>query len=398
MPVGNLIQIRRDTAANWTATNPILANGEFGLETDTGRQKKGDGIVNWNVLDYDDPKGYLAKSVTGAVNVTLTLSEAGHDIIEMTGIPTANISLIVPNSPRRYWIVNSTSGAFTVTVKTAAGTGIATMPGLQYLLYSNGTDVRQISQSGSLGNLPPLSRDNHTITNSVVDVDHDMIWSASILRDRLNRGDINDSGGVKQLDAIWAPGTNVGGLASAAFPSLPNTDYHLFTIGKVNGQTERGYDTNLSAANLLTDAGPEYVYFRRVGSVSTDGANHIRPCVQKGHYFHWVTPIREFNAGTGAGTLASVSTPLGVNCKVTFNSHMATDSGVGYYSPTFTTNMAASRTVAPLASIGIVTATPANNEQNSSQVTCMTDTSSQIRLRGGTIRVSCLFYEDFIGD
>ena len=33
------IKLRRDTAANWTTEDPILAEGEPGLETDTGRIK-----------------------------------------------------------------------------------------------------------------------------------------------------------------------------------------------------------------------------------------------------------------------------------------------------------------------------------------------------------------------
>jgi hypothetical protein len=36
-----LIQLRRDTAANWTSTNPALATGEIGFETDTGKFKIG---------------------------------------------------------------------------------------------------------------------------------------------------------------------------------------------------------------------------------------------------------------------------------------------------------------------------------------------------------------------
>lgn len=48
------IQIRRDTAANWTSTNPTLASGERGLETDTRREKIGDGTTAWNSLPYSD--------------------------------------------------------------------------------------------------------------------------------------------------------------------------------------------------------------------------------------------------------------------------------------------------------------------------------------------------------
>ena len=46
------IKIRRDTAANWTANNPILATGEPGLETDTKKIKYGDGSTAWNSLAY----------------------------------------------------------------------------------------------------------------------------------------------------------------------------------------------------------------------------------------------------------------------------------------------------------------------------------------------------------
>ena len=46
------IQLRRDLAASWTSTNPILSQGEPGVELDTGQFKIGDGITNWNQLAY----------------------------------------------------------------------------------------------------------------------------------------------------------------------------------------------------------------------------------------------------------------------------------------------------------------------------------------------------------
>ena len=46
------IKLRRDTAANWTLNNPILAAGEPGLETDTGKTKYGDGTTAWTSLSY----------------------------------------------------------------------------------------------------------------------------------------------------------------------------------------------------------------------------------------------------------------------------------------------------------------------------------------------------------
>ena len=50
--MANRIQIRRDTAANWTNVNPTLSQGEAGLETDTNKLKYGDGVTVWTGLPY----------------------------------------------------------------------------------------------------------------------------------------------------------------------------------------------------------------------------------------------------------------------------------------------------------------------------------------------------------
>lgn len=61
------IKLRRDTAAAWTSANPILAAGEPGLETDTGKIKYGDGATAWQSLDYS---GGNAVNRSGEVTVT----------------------------------------------------------------------------------------------------------------------------------------------------------------------------------------------------------------------------------------------------------------------------------------------------------------------------------------
>ena len=50
--MADIVQIRRDTAANWTSANPTLANGEQGYETDTKKMKVGDGSTAWTSLAY----------------------------------------------------------------------------------------------------------------------------------------------------------------------------------------------------------------------------------------------------------------------------------------------------------------------------------------------------------
>ena len=80
--MADIIQIRRDTAANWTSANPTLAQGELGLETDTSKIKAGDGSTAWTSLGYlIDTGSYLldsnnlsdlANSATALTNLGLT--------------------------------------------------------------------------------------------------------------------------------------------------------------------------------------------------------------------------------------------------------------------------------------------------------------------------------------
>jgi hypothetical protein len=87
--------------------------------------------------------GRLVKSVAGGANVTLTAAEVDNGILEFNGALTANISVIVPNASGNWTVLNRTSGAFTLTVKTAAGTGIVVAQGKQQELSCDGTNVFQ---------------------------------------------------------------------------------------------------------------------------------------------------------------------------------------------------------------------------------------------------------------
>ena len=70
------IQLRRDTSDNWAGTNPILAQGEPGVELDTKKMKVGDGITAWNNLDYVSG-GTEENSTT---NMFVKIDGLGNDI------------------------------------------------------------------------------------------------------------------------------------------------------------------------------------------------------------------------------------------------------------------------------------------------------------------------------
>lgn len=71
MPRYDTIQVRRDTAAQWASINPVLLQGEMGLESDTNKFKFGDGMSTWSNLSYAVPTAYPS-NVNGTVTTTTT--------------------------------------------------------------------------------------------------------------------------------------------------------------------------------------------------------------------------------------------------------------------------------------------------------------------------------------
>jgi hypothetical protein len=114
--MASIIQIRRDTASNWTSANPTLAQGELGIETDTLKVKAGDGSTAWTSASYlIDTGGYAAYSDTTA-NFTGTLQNGGSNVVTAayTGDVDVTGELIVDSYNETYAAVTSTSNATTV--------------------------------------------------------------------------------------------------------------------------------------------------------------------------------------------------------------------------------------------------------------------------------------------
>lgn len=90
-------------------------------------------IVNNNVTNPDaGGAGWVAMYAYGTQAIAglsggvrnLTAAEAARSVLILTGALVGNVQIIVPNQVRRWLIINNTSGAFSTTVKTAAGTGV----------------------------------------------------------------------------------------------------------------------------------------------------------------------------------------------------------------------------------------------------------------------------------
>lgn len=88
--------------------------------------------------------GYTTKAgLTGGV-VTLTRLEARSGVIVLTGVLVANLQLVFPNTLQTWLVVNATTGSFTTTARTAAGSGV-TIPQGGYPspigVYGNGVNL-----------------------------------------------------------------------------------------------------------------------------------------------------------------------------------------------------------------------------------------------------------------
>jgi len=120
------IQLRRDTAANWTSTNPVLRAGEFGIETDTLKFKIGNGSSTWTQItnyanvtssglttslndyileaDLGNPSGPAKLNATGDLLVpenSIILwddTEYTYQTTVSATEPTANRTITLPNA------------------------------------------------------------------------------------------------------------------------------------------------------------------------------------------------------------------------------------------------------------------------------------------------------------
>lgn len=85
---------------------------------------------------------YTVIDVAGGANYTLTGSELNRVVYKFTGVITANIDIVVPDTVQQYWVDNSTTGAFSLTVvSTTSGVGVQVSQGERTILYCDGTDV-----------------------------------------------------------------------------------------------------------------------------------------------------------------------------------------------------------------------------------------------------------------
>jgi Trp operon repressor len=98
------IQIRRDGSTDWIAANPVLGQGEIGLELDTFQFKFGDGGTAWNNLPYYSPTivtwGTIVGTLSNQTDVQLALDAKQDAIANSDDITEGLVNLFLTTSER----------------------------------------------------------------------------------------------------------------------------------------------------------------------------------------------------------------------------------------------------------------------------------------------------------
>lgn len=248
------IQVRKGAAAAWTTANPILALGEPGLETDTNLLKFGDGVSDWNTLQYFGPATteYTEGDVDASISGPAILWEDVGDVL-------------TPISAAKPLPVNVISGSITigtVEITNDAGNPIpvnATDLDIRNLVFA--TDKVDVSGSTLAAN-SGVDIGDVTINNTVGAPANVQIGDGTLIATVRNTG-AADSLNVAITDASGNQITTFGGASEytegATDASITGTAILMEggadTLLPVQGTVADGLLVNLGANNDVTVTG-----------------------------------------------------------------------------------------------------------------------------------------------
>lgn len=293
------IQFRRGDSADWTSVNPILAEGECGVELDTLKIKVGNGVDNWNTLPYFGSAGTVTSV---AMSVPTGLQVSGSPVTTSgTFAVTLQSGYSIPTTSKQ----TNWDTAYSWGNHASAGYLLPADIGVSIQGYD--ADLSAIAGlSGTSGLLKKTGANTWTLdTNTYLTVETDPVYTASSWYSTTNNSSNWDSAYTDRLK--W-DGGSTGLTASTGRTSLGAT-----TLG----------------SNLFTITNPSAITFPRFNadnSVSSLNANDFRSAI---------------GAGTGNGTVTSVdmSVPTGFSISgnpITTSGTFALAFASGYSLPTNT--------------------------------------------------------------
>jgi hypothetical protein len=170
--------------------------------------------------------------------------------------------------------------------------------------------------------------------NNSSDPDNDIDFGPGEARDSVDEINIiNTSTITKRIDAQWAAGTGLGGLAQGILLVGQKT-YHGFILSNEVGDIDAGFDDDPTGATLLADPAVQtagFTHLRRTNSFVTEPLATIAQYIQVGDRFIYAEDTLEIALTTPAltsGVVADVNVPSKVNALAlgnVFMDHTATN-------------------------------------------------------------------------
>ena len=123
----------------------LMATGEnagtWGTKTNTNLNLVQQSVAGYQSIDV--ASGDVTLAMTNA-----TISNARNATLKFTGTLAANRTVTLPDSLEKvYNVIDGTNHAgYTLTFKTASGTGVLLCEGNNYVVYSDGTNISKISE------------------------------------------------------------------------------------------------------------------------------------------------------------------------------------------------------------------------------------------------------------
>ena len=116
-------------------------------------------IAGVEAIIHPNTDDFTLTALDGAVD------QARNAVLVFTGTLTAARDVIVPSSDKIYIVRNTTTGGFSLTVRTAAGTGVIVPAGVTSIVYCDGTNVEQVTGAIPAGSIDTLELADDAVTS-----------------------------------------------------------------------------------------------------------------------------------------------------------------------------------------------------------------------------------------
>jgi hypothetical protein len=278
------LQLRRGSAAQWTAANTLLAQGELGLETDTAKLKIGDGSTAWTSLAYYTAGSAAVTSVNGYTGVVV-----------LTASDISGLGTIASQAASNVTITGGSITGITDLAIADGGTGASTASGARTNLgLVIGTDV--LAPNGSAASLTSFPTFNQNTTGTASNV------TGTVAIANGGTGATTAGAALTALGAYAASNpsgytSNTGTVTSVAALTLGTTGTDVSST-VANGTTTPAITLNIptaSATNRGALSAADWTTFNSKGSGTVTSVTGTSPVVSSGG----ATPAISLASGYG---------------------------------------------------------------------------------------------------